>query len=290
VENYNYPYFCSECKKNIPKVENSFLIESQLGLPFCSQKCARNHYKPYVNFFENLEKELRQELNLYETSSVSENALNNYLQHVLKDPDEHFLDSDQFKREFHFLVKDFYIEKVKTTFLVVCKFLSDRPSFLLHYVLTEDKNLVEQMIKGIKQQITKVEDAQLRAFNKPFPQEVEDEIKQMRSEIYAQLINDVEEDDIQIEEYYLYQKYEEKTFSNPDEIFEYLDEDKRLLNIYIKAFSHSGEPFFYYIINYIHEHVEKGKMLLPVISFPSNDSSLYKSYARGKELVKKDFN
>ena len=112
------------------------------------------------------------------------------------------------------------------------------------------------------------------------------EVESKKSSYLAHLLEERSPADIPVESFSLYEAYFEPTMMDPDEIFSRKDEEGDVIYTYIKAHDREGVSFYYFIVCLrIEKGFEENKdALVPIISFPSVDGDIYRTYREG-ELI-----
>ena len=172
-------------------------------------------------------------------------------------------------------------------FVTICSYIESGPSFVYYRTVTEFKALVQ---KYRRDHFVEEGDV-LPVVNKEEPVDIElpadimDSLDLKKSTFLAELMLHRKDEDIQFEQFHLYDEYLSQTLEKPDEIYEFVDEEGDSLNTYIKSFKLDSKAFYYVVICYPYTIIEENKKaLLPILTFPSIDNELYPLYAKGNKL------
>jgi hypothetical protein len=129
------------------------------------------------------------------------------------------------------------------------------------------------------------------------PQDVIDNIENLRSSYLADYLHVRSESDIPMEKFSYYDNCIEPCISEPDEVCEFIDKSGCILNTHIKSFSYAPEDsFFYYVIclkldeKFKDQETPDEDVLIPVLSFPSNSRDIYSHFRKGDMITRKSVN
>ena len=281
-----YDHFCHSCRQLLANLDKAFVIDDKKPLGFCSESCIISFYRPFIESFELSEKEKRAKLGI-EDEVFADSQVSTIVEQTLEAADETSCDHDDFGNSFHYLHREFEGPDGPIYCTLVTKFFDEKPSFLVHHIISKHTKLIDQY------KILELTDNQQR-INKEqviIDKTVMEDVGQMKSELLAKMLELRRADDIALEKFTEYEQYLEFTLSEPDEVFEYKDEEDRSINISIKAFSKDSESFFYYVIalkvDSHHEVSLDDEVLVPVLSFPSIGQEIYFYYKKGSKTMGK---
>jgi len=279
-----YKIVCSHCKSHIEDVNKSIIVDEHRPTPFCSEKCVDTFYQSEIEHFKEQERDLRRDLQYFDTILIDEKIKESYLKETLKDPAEIWEDTNPLGDKYYYLLKEFpYDEHGTFHFIIVCKVFNSKPSFILHYTLGQDLKFISfyrtsKKIKGAEPE---------NGFEKEkmvIPQEILNEIQVLRSEYFAQMLERRKESDIKYEYFPLYEKFLKETLDSPDEVYEQ-DENDTIISTSVKSAYLNESAFFYYVIGMKIKEVDN-EVVLPIFSFPTTDLDLCKFFNRGELTFK----
>lgn len=291
-------YFCTSCRKKVEKVQNLlFVEESKRG--FCSENCIVEFFSPYMEVFDREELEYRHMAGL-ESSEVGAELFQDkeLFDQVLYSPTEIWYEKNEIQEEFYTHILNFDDDK-EMFYIITCSYFEGEPSFVFFKSVTKSKELVNRYRRQKRmddkivsnetnlesfshEEVDSADEGELDEIN--LPAELVEDLELKKSEYLADFLERRKDDDIEIEKFLEYDQYLNLTLEDPDE--EYLQEDSSgdKIMTFIKSFQMSGKSFFYIAccvkltLNSITE-----KVMIPVLTFPSTDSDLYKFYAVGEK-------
>ncbi|MCB9092250.1 MAG: hypothetical protein H6621_00845 [Halobacteriovoraceae bacterium] len=294
MTNPRYSYFCQSCRSKIEKAEDSYIIDDQRPVPFCSEQCIVDFYQKEIKHFEKQEKKMRESLLIDENEiDLNDDEVSKLVEACLIDPAEVWSDKDQLGSQYYYLFRQ---DNENRMTIVITKYFGDKPSFVFHHCLTKNQELIQyyRVGKNLSDSDYDPKEEDIKKEELVLPRTVIEQIEQMRSEFVAEMVSMRSERDINVEKFALYEKFLEPTLSDPDEVFEHRDTENRCINVSIKAFSQNAESFFYFVICLKVDSKDTGikddEVLVPIISFPSGDHKTYEHYQRGSCTTKKSLN
>lgn len=283
-------YFCENCRMRVDSVEKLHFVEDHTDRGFCTEKCIMEFYTPYLASFDIEEQEFREELGLESESLCAEISSNeHYINMILATPDEVWLMEDELGSGFFTHILKMSIDGKNKFFIAITKYIEDEPSFIIYRFITEFPELVskyrrENNFENIDTEVQTSIGPENDQYQLP-PDFVErTELK--KSGILAILMERRSEADVSFERFGDYDAYFESTLEDPDEIYEFEDEEGDILNTFIKSFIINKISFFYVVISMPYDGHENTNELAvyPIIGFPSVDTELYTKYAVGKRI------
>jgi hypothetical protein len=279
-----YPFYCKQCRERIENISQSFVVDEYGGEPFCSEDCISQFFDPHIHFFEDQERQIREDLHCLEKFSFSPDEEQGLVQSCLEKPDEIWSDKDEFGSKYYY----FFIKMGAYQVIAVTLVFDSRPSFLFHHIITQDKKVIEFYQKGIKQA---GEGENLKKDEIVVEPGVIEIIEQKKSEYLAQMLELRDDEDIDIEKFGEYDAFFEPTLHDPDETCEGDDDDHKVCT-HIKGFSLKGQAFFYYSIFLVTQNPKNTveDVYIPIFSFPSNSDRVYRFYSKGQKTVEKLLN
>lgn len=288
-------YLCNQCKKVIDDVEELLFVEENSTRGFCSEKCIEDFYSPIFTWYENQEKEIRKELSLLSESSLKLLDDPGQIDKLLGNPDEIWCQTNDLNEEIYSFIGKYQNKEGGVYYLMcICLLYEKKPSFIFVATATESEELVNKFRFG-----EQVEDLSSYIGSGLGPEgsmgsaeeeEMEDLLQGIESKkgtFLAELLEKRSPADIPFENFPLYDMYFEKTIEEPDEIYSYQDDEGDTIFVYIKAHEKEGVSFYYFVVSYNFQsnYAERLESLLPIISFPSVDPELYRSYCKGERLT-----
>jgi len=116
------------------------------------------------------------------------------------------------------------------------------------------------------------------------PAEIVEDIDLKKSELLAELLERRKDSDIPFEDFPAFDDYLSLTLDDADDEFHSEDKAGDDIIIFIKSFKKENKAFFYIAICLqVTIPTTSDIALLPVLSFPSTDESLYTHYAVGEK-------
>lgn len=281
-------YFCENCRESIDDVSKIHFVEDNSDRGFCSEKCILDFYRPYMEALEQEEDFLRASLSLPADEGHHDTLANDhYLKLTLENPAEVWVVENDLNQKFftHILqvrinLKDFYI-------ILICSHIDGEPSFVYYRTITSSLDLLEKYRRDARADAEdENEYVSEEGENLEVDQEFMDQIDFKKSILLAQMLERRNGDDIQLEEFIKYDSYMEPTLKDPDEIYEFLDDDGDTLHVCIKSFQHDKESFFYilFALPLKEKSSANSIVMIPILGFPSTDKDLYPQYAVGKRI------
>lgn len=288
-------YFCEKCRKQIEKVSDLHFVEDNSNRGFCGEKCIKDFYRPYMSQLEMEESSFRVELNISIDEDYIEIVGNEkILEKALSAPDESWCLENELGQKFHTHILELESAGKPIYYILICSYIENEPSFVFYRTATEHKVLKDKYCRDYKYSTTDydkneqvmVPDEHGEEYE--IPADIIELLEHKKSQFLATLMEQHSPGDIGIEDYLSYDKYLEQTIENPDEIYEYEDDEGDVLNNFIKSFKMGDISFFYVVILYPYK-LEKIRevAVLPILGFPSVDKDLYPKYTTGKRLNEK---
>ncbi|MFT6631113.1 MAG: hypothetical protein ACJAS4_001060 [Bacteriovoracaceae bacterium] len=282
-------YFCENCRIPIKTVGEIHFVEEHSDRGFCSESCIMEFYRPFMLDIEKEEASFREELGLVTEDTYSDILGNkHYLDLVLKAPTQTWYLKNELEQTFYTHILDINYNGNKLYFIIICSYVEGEPSFVYYRTATIHKNLVEKYRRDTEFSSTLPIEDDVGDFHSEQIEIANDIIESLegkKSSILAEMMENRNAADIQIEQFLKYDKYLDLTIEEPDEIYENEDLEGDMLHTFIKSFKEGEVPFFYIVITFPHKIPEAKEMaVLPILGFPSIDESLYPKYAVGRKL------
>ena len=275
-------YYCKNCKKVVPTLDELLFVEDGSNLSFCSEACIEKFYTPLIDYFTGKIDKKRADLNIEDEACLDALEVPSFVDKVLHRPDEIWRLENELKEEIFS-----FISKVKhngeDVFIVALCFVFDHtPSFVLSLTASSNEYFIQNFQVG--EEVESLEDfyketeAQTLLDSTDF-----EEIELKKSKLLAELMTNRKEFDIPFEDYTLYLDYLQESIESYDELYEFSDEDGDTVLAYFKAFEKNGISFFY-IALCMRIEKEDQSLIVPIISFPTIDGDLSASFKTGKQI------
>jgi hypothetical protein len=282
-------YFCEKCRKPIQTVSEIHFVEEHSDRGFCGEQCIMEFYRPFMLEIENEELDFRQKLSLPVEDTYSEIIGNeHYLELALNGPTETWFLKNELEQAFYTHILEVNYNGLELFFIIICSYVDGEPSFVYYRTATVHTELVEKYRRDSEFSLSELGENSTSEHD-PEQIEIANEIIELleskKSSVLAEMMENRNPADIQIEEFLKYDKYLDLTISDPDEIYENEDLAGDMLHTFIKSFKEGEVPFFFVVITFPHKIPDMKEMaVLPILGFPSIDESLYPKYAVGKKL------
>jgi hypothetical protein len=231
-----------------------------------------------MKYYEGYIESVREKLNIIEKNVTSIDNDQLLVDDVSNYPDEIYRSINDLKEEVFTYIKfhhQFYS-------VVVCTVFNETPAFILAYVKTKSKKLVDEFKVGEK---IDVRVAPLNENKLMEDAQFIEELEKKKSHLLGNILIERSQDDIPFEDFLKYDQFLSDTMDNPDEIFEEKDREGDRLFYYLKTIvDHKLGNFFYIVITM--KNKDSGEeVLYPIISFPTNDYKLYNQYRHGDKRL-----
>jgi len=293
-------YFCSECKKVLHNLEKLLFIEENSHKGFCSENCIEDFYSPLIRYFEVYENTLRRKYNLLDESSnqiVTESSIEDVLDH----PDEVYKVSNELHENYYSFIKQYE----DYTIIVVASVYNFEASFIFLTVKTSSRELINEFYSSenatssfiksrTSHEVSNYED-EADDENQDNNDEDEDEdmvfmqfLESKKSKILAEVLMKKTDDDIQFEDYNHYDFCFQETLDQPDEVFEYKDNEGDIIFFYLKSYSTAAklmDSFTYIIIALKHKNEVENINVYPILAIPTVDLVLCQEFRKGINLL-----
>ncbi len=291
MTNESKVYYCNHCKAFIDELEDLLFVEESSSKGFCSENCIEKFYQHLVDFFEERDKSLRDDLSLADEDCLKFVGKPKLMELVLSSPNEVWKNTNDLNEEyFHFIRK--VTEKGSEPFSMIatCLIFDNKPSFILAVTASRSEEMVghykrEQLVD---KPLTLEAEADEEGFQSvEVDEELIESIELKKSNFLASLLEERSPSDIPFERFNMYDEFIEKTLQEPDEVFINTDEEGDKVLTYIKAHELNGTSFYYFCLCMKYENSQKEGMetLLPILTFPSLDGELYEFYKKGTKLT-----
>lgn len=281
-------YFCNCCRKQIQNLENLLFIDDYSLRGFCSEKCILEFYAPYIDSFYAQEAKLRNDLKIKELNSLSLEVTHEIFQDLMVAPEEIWLDRNDLGEVFYTYIS--YVSEHNIYAIMICCQYEGEVSFIFHKCLTTQTALVDKFRVQEKVNTSKTfkhEDADTQLDQDvELPGEVLEQLEQKKSSYLASLLQFRTDEDIDYDEFIEYEQFLSLTLEDPDEVYEMTDDDSDDISTFIKSFQFQRGTFFYVVVCWkCHIKSLGEQMLIPILSFPSIDQTLYQEFAVGERVV-----
>lgn len=295
-------YLCTNCRTKIDDPYRVLFVDQSHSHGFCSEKCILEYYTPVMESFENEEFDLRESLKI----SFSEGLEGLYkdqslFNQILYQPSEVWRDENKIGQTFYTHILKVNYQDDNFYYAMICSYFNDEPSFVYFKTMSRIESLINKYRSGEKVELNqelssliKNNTSNLEESNDKKEQNIElsesflEDIEVKKSEYLAKMLDVRSELDIPIEEFYFYDDYMPMCLEDPDEVYQSEDDHGDELKVFIKSFKKQNKTFFYIVLSIeIEVNVnsnDKEIALMPVLGFPSTDTSLYKEYTQGVKL------
>ncbi len=322
-ENSSKLYFCSHCRHQIFDLGDVLLVENNFPRGFCSESCIEEYFASVIEYFDQFELILRKKYSLEKDPYEELSTHGPYLTETLASPKEIWLNKNEMGEEIYFYHCPINNRHHQFTMIAVCLVFERKPSYVLFQLASQDERLINAFKQGMRIQniqeflshaplkVNPDKDLQKQNKNEENQEENQDDdlikeqssankmtevqldlqttevVDQKKSAFLAELIHHRSNNDIPMEDFYLYENYLEETLEDPDEVFQSKDDAGDHVFTYIKSYAQNNISFFYLVLCFKidNKKVKNGDVLLPVLSFPSLDGELYLKYKKGEKLA-----
>jgi len=251
------------------------MVEDGSPRVFCKEKCIEEFYRPLVLHYKKIEMTLRNEYGLPQEEFVEYASRPEILERAFVKPDEIWC----LKNDLGEAVYSFIARFDNFSVIILCLIFDLRPSFMFLTSATSDERLIRDFQIGTK--IKNIEIFYEKAKEETSSLQIDHDtisiLENKKSQLLAALLERRLSTDIAFEQFSMYEQFYQETLEKPDEIYKWNDLEGDELYSYIKAHDSGGISFYYVVICV-------GKLapqLLPILSFPTLDPGLYKSYKKG---------
>jgi len=279
---FNKEYFyCNKCGKIFDQSENILFVEDDSPRGFCSESCIESFFRPMVRLFEKIEEKQRTFYSLKEEESLKYLEFPNYLEQLLKNPEEVWVLENSFNEKYYSIISTFKDKKGKDFYLAsLCLFYQNRPSFLFLVTATASEKLIGEFRIGkkINEKLPSYSEE-----NDDKEQELFNTLERKKTFLLTELLKIRQNSDISFYEFGEFESFADPTISDPDEVYSFVDEWGDKIRTFIKSFSNDQGAFYYYVLCLkLNQKSEKG--LIPIFSFPSRDGKIYRKFTQGSRL------
>lgn len=288
-------YFCESCRTQLTDAGELHYVEDNSDRGFCSENCILNFYRPFMQYFEQVEKDFRKELALEnEKLPIELLESNDYLQRSLDHPTEIYKFETDIGQVFHTHVTELLHNSRSYFCILITSYIDETPSFVFYRTFTGSQSLlskyrVGELVSDAFQTVASSVKSDSEG-DVEVSDEMLEEVEAKKSMILADLLGTRSDDDIGFEDFIFYDEFLEKTLHSPDEIYEYLDEHGDKIFSNIKSFVKDKKSFFYIVLTLPYKYKTEGgtnTVQIPVLGFPSIDKELYPKYAQGRLINEK---
>jgi len=228
------------------------------------------------------EKKLRVELKLPSEACSALAQDQELLEVALQRPDEvHSIDNGLGETIYlHFLwhVHPYY---GKVGIVLYCLKEKDKPFLILHTVLSQSQNLLDQLLPE-----KLPEESDQGPADVFVDEETATSLESKKSQLMAVLLERQSPMDIPFEEFTKYEDHLAQTLENPDEVFSEVDTEGDQIFKFFKACNREGNNFYYIVVGVIVNVDEENltETIVPILSFPTIDGELYRSFKTGQQV------
>lgn len=292
---------CQNCSGDLTSSSNALFVEEEVGRVFCSEECIIQFFAPEI---ERLEREYYRKLSASDLSAPQRESLTHLRWITLQEPDEIWREKTLSGDYRYTLISEFRPSGNKKVWSIcICLFLRGEPSFLFLAFPTRNAAMVNTYRKGERvtlvqkrpkrQSSASEEESDAASASPPatvgtLPLPEGDGLPSDRlaeswteEETYlAQLGRKRKRDDIQANDFGLYEGCLEETLEEPDEVWSARTEGKsrRRLFHFIRHYPQSSPSHWYVIVARQTEDEDHIEILE---AFPTRDHSLMQRYRKG---------
>lgn len=286
-------YYCNQCKKITEDIEQLYFVEEDSSRGFCSEACIEEYFTPIINYYEELEKGLRQEHQLETEACLKYVGNQKYMEAILSRPKEIWVNKNSLDEVIYTYICEFIDDSSQKFYLVLlCSVYNFKPSFIFMATTSYESTYIDEFRSGekiddVKEFLESSYDDEIQ--EELFDEELSNEIEQLKSSILADLMTVRNDNDIEMEQYLLYDDFLQDTLSEPDEVYINNEYDEEV-SVYIKACEQKGVSFFYMAICRLLQSEDGREIVIPILTFPTIDGELSKHFKKGESLSKKLLN
>ena len=249
---------------------------------FCSETCTTNFYQSLMGQLAIAEKELRAEINLPTEACCSLAHDQELLEVALQRPDEvHSVNNGLGEIIYqHFLWHE-HAYYGKVGIVLYCLKEKDRPFLILHTILSQSHNLLERLLPDKQSESEGHSPSDVL-----IDEEMATSLESKKSQLMATLLERQSPMDIPFEEFSKYDNHLGPTLENPDEVFSEVDTEGDQIFKFFKACNNEGNNFYYIVVGVI-VNVDEDNLtetIVPILSFPTIDGELYRSFKTGQQV------
>jgi hypothetical protein len=274
---FNEPiYFCSECKKILTNIKDLYFIRDHTDISFCSEECIEDFYQPlssylvkkiknsleknedeFVQFFLDSDEELENVSMKYDQKIAIKNDLNEEIFICIKFLDRHFI-------------------------AIISTFFENEVSYIFVVLKSNSKKLLTDLRKNNSIEVNAEIDPEI--INEEL--KIIEMVEAKKSHFLSDLLMIQRPSDIQFEDFFKYDKELNETLYNPDEVYEFKDKEGDLIISYLKSFVVKGNQVIYVVLLAFKQNINGSESkIFPILSFPTNDFTLYSNYKIGKKVT-----
>ncbi|MGK5089697.1 PBECR2 nuclease fold domain-containing protein [Bdellovibrionota bacterium FG-2] len=302
---------CKNCGKDLRGSERALFVEEDLGRVFCSETCISAHFSPEI---ERLEKDYLRRLSPNDLSAEEREKYAHLRWITLQEADEVWREKTLSGDHRYTLISEFSPGTEKIWSVCICLFLRDEPSFLYLAFPTRSAALMNAYRKGerIRWEKPEASEGSESRLTQVKARDAREDVTERTDRLgepwtedetfLAQMNQDRTQrtdDDIQPEEFGLYEGFVDQTLENPDEVWvlesgaepagESKDpgagdaevESPRVFH-FLKQFEKENPAIWYIIVARDTDEEEQIEIL---DAFPTRDPEVVERYRRGEQQV-----
>lgn len=276
-------YHCHNCKKIMSEVTELLFVEENSSRSFCSEECIDQYFSPMAKYYQEILYKLRDDLGIDE-DHLSVHCDNvQLLNETCSRPNEMWHLENKIGDEVFVLIN----ECDGFHHIVLCTLFNRAVSYIFLQTATSNPFILEQFrigesIEDIDSFFSADEMSELEEMG--INDDVLVELERKKSTYLAELMVDQLPSDIQMENFHLYEPFFEQCLEDPDEIYQFKDQEGDEVYSHIKACENNGQSFFYIIVFMTFSENEIVQAL-PIISVPTLDGSIVEKYRQGTRLM-----
>lgn len=288
-------YYCNECKKIVLKIDAVYFVEQGFNRVFCSEECIFRFFTPLMVHLEEEENIFRNRLGIHNDVLLPQEKFQSLVKSTMEDPDEIWSAPRDGGEEVYTLISKLETREYGVVYIIMLIFTFEgRASLTLLATSTKHEKLTQKYRIGSK--IGHLRENIDFGLIGPDPKDPNplnlDEItlnllEEKKEKLYNLLTANASKNDIQIHEYDNYYKYLPITLDDPDEVYQEVNNEGVVEFVTcIKNFDDGEKNFFYIAVSYYYESnpETQEEILIPIFSFPSHDSKIYKLFQLGQRI------
>lgn len=261
-------------------------------------------FTPIINYYEKEEKDLRKKLLLNKESCLMFKENGFYIKKTMESPQEIWEDINEVGERIYILISKFDDEDFPFWMIMICYLYEQVPSFVFFQTVSSSEDFLNEYRRGAKldssmqlgpkniqevegveakEEVEKDKDNQVQI---ELSQEMMTSLEQKKSVLLADLLTKRKPSDIPFETFHVYEGYVPSTIENPDEVYKDEDEDSDEYFVYLKGHQHAGVSFYHVVLGIKLDvnQANNDDVIYPILSFPTLDGDLVKSYCQGEKV------
>lgn len=259
------------------------LVEDKQKVSFCTEDCIKAFFNPIKDQLGEREKSLRADLGLMDEPCLPFKNNPQVIKEAFQAPTRVFESVNELGIRVTSFLTESSRNQIDFSNLVSCLLYENTPSLILSHIVSASPKLIESSLIGKEGELVQAAtDGSEELINDP---EVLETVERLKSSYLAEMLAERSEADIPFENFDLYDEYIPQTLEDPDEIYQTQDDIDDEVYTYIRSFSVDQKSFYYFVLCIMAgHHDEDEEIMMPFISFPTVDGSLYDKFRKGERL------